>query len=238
MKRTLDKALAEPTIKRIIERGPWASYARCDECGVDAGLACRDEHDREALVVCDGRVLVIDDSVARCRPTRRDAPPSPLSRYRERRGITSPRQTVACQHCGEQCRTWGHSVATGVAWCSRTECQRVRRRRKSKRKLANPERECATCGRVFVWRANHQRFCSTRCREAYRAPKPPSERHDAVPCVGCGVACAPRAGVRYRTCGRPSCNKERRRLADRDRYHRVICDLQTITVEISASKSH
>ena len=241
-RRTLDKILAEPTYARIIERGPWASYAKCWECGVDAGLACRDLDDRVALEVCDGRRLVIDDSAARCRPdaqprpTRRDAPPSPLSRYRERRGITSPRQTVACQHCGEQCRTWGHSVATGIAWCSKAECQRARRHRtdarKRERKRADPERECATCGKIFAWRANHQRFCSSRCRDAQKAPAAPSERADAVPCVGCGVACAPRAGVRYRTCGRPRCNKERRRLADRDRYHRVICDLQTITVEI------
>lgn len=241
--RQWDKALADVTYARIIERGPWANYARCDECGVDAGKACRDEHDHEALVVCDGRRLVIDDSAARCRVTRRDAPPSPLSRYRERRGITSPRQTVACQHCGEQCRTWGHSVATGIAWCSKGECQRARRRetdaRKRERKRAPRERECVTCGKVFVWRANHQRFCSTRCRTEHRAPAPPSTRPDAVPCIGCGAMCAPKAGTRWRTCGRPSCRKERRRLADQERAGRVICDLQTVTVTVyAASQRH
>lgn len=246
----LDKIDEPAPIRKATTTNPWASYARCDECGVDAGKACRDMDDCEALEVCDGRRLSIDDRVSRLEAsrkearssTRRDAPPSPLSRYRERRGITSPRQLVACQHCGEKCRTWGHSVATGIAWCSKSECQRARRRetdaRKRERKRANPERECATCGRVFRWRANHQRFCASRCRDAHRAPPPPSERPDAVPCVGCGVPCAPKA-VRWRTCGRPSCRKERRRLADQERAGRVICDLQTVTVTVyAASQRH
>ena len=65
--RTLDKMDPPSTYQRIIERGPWASYGRCDECGVDAGRACRDMNDREALEVCDERRLVINDSASRCR---------------------------------------------------------------------------------------------------------------------------------------------------------------------------
>lgn len=140
-RRTLDKALAEPTIKRIIERGPWTHYARCDECGVDAGLACRDEHDREALVVCDGRVLVIDDSVARCRPdappSRRDKPPRDDSQTRSRRarGVLQEPQYAPCQRCGVRTRLWGAAVETGRTWCSAPACRQARRDEREARRV-------------------------------------------------------------------------------------------------------
>ena len=100
-RRTLDKALAEPTYRRIIERGPWTHYARRDECGVDAGLACRDEHDHVVLEVCDGLVLVIDDSVARCRP---DAPPSRLDRSGAEATIGSCPPPKNYRSCGRTSR--------------------------------------------------------------------------------------------------------------------------------------
>lgn len=231
----LDKFAHTPALKRIIERGPWASYARCDECGVDAGLACRDEHDREALEVCDGRRLAIDDSVERKTSRRDEVSMKPHVTYQRRRGAVSEPEWAPCRHCGQQARLWGRGVATGNAWCGTRVCQAARMRAKQRnRPRADPVRACQTCGKDFRWRANHQRFCSERCRIAHRAPAEPSTRPDAVPCCGCGIPLAPKAGVRWRCCGKAACRVERRRRADQARYHRIAVTTQTMEVEISA----
>ena len=38
-------------------------YLRCDECGVDAGKACREMDQSEALEVCDGRRLKVPPGI-------------------------------------------------------------------------------------------------------------------------------------------------------------------------------
>ncbi len=141
--RGTDKLDPPSTYQRIIERGPWASYARCDECGVDAGLACRDEHDRVALEVCDGRRLVIDDSASRCRvakhetETRRDKPPRNDSQTRSRRarGILQEPQYAPCQRCGVRTRLWGAAVETGRTWCRLAPCRKARRDARDARRV-------------------------------------------------------------------------------------------------------
>ena len=116
----------------------WSNYARCDECGVDAGKACRDEHDHEALEVCDGRELVIDDKVSRLESrretprasTRRDRPPSTTADtlYRRRTGRSGEPQYAPCQHCGALTRLWGAAVETGHTWCSKPDCKHAHKR--------------------------------------------------------------------------------------------------------------
>ncbi len=39
---------------------PWARFARCGNCGVDAGLACRDDDDIAKTIPCRGRSIDID----------------------------------------------------------------------------------------------------------------------------------------------------------------------------------
>lgn len=185
-RRTLDKALFEPTYRRIIERGPWASYARCDECGVDAGKACRDEHDHEALEVCDGRRLSIDDSAARCKPdaepSRRDKPPRNDSQTRSRRarGLLQDPAYAPCQHCGAQTRLWGAAVETGHTWCRQAACRRARRDAREARRVA----------------------AASEQRAAFRATLPP------LACWWCGVSLpAPGRRLRpeYPCCGDRAC---------------------------------
>ena len=113
----------------------------CDECGVDAGKACRDMDDREALEVCDGRRLVIRDSAARCKPgregpSRRDKPPRNDSQTRSRRarGVLQEPQYAPCQRCGVRTRLWGAAVETGRTWCSMPECRQARRSVKQARR--------------------------------------------------------------------------------------------------------
>lgn len=125
-----DKVLTEPTYKRIIERGPWASYARCDECGVDAGKACRDEHDRVATEVCDGR---------KARP----------SRSRLERGLLVDPVYVPCQHCGVPTRLWGYAFDSGRTWCHADECRRHKYKTHHRERAARSAAitvPCSVCG--------------------------------------------------------------------------------------------
>lgn len=167
-RRTLDKALAEPTIKRIIERGPWANYNKCWECGAEAGDCCVGDDGKEALEVCDGRRLVIDDSAARldedrtrarsaARATRRDAEPSQTRDmvYRRRTGRVGEPQYAPCQCCGDLTRLWGRAVEEERTWCSKAEC-----------------------------RADHKRVR----KNAQRARQRERKAKNAVPCWWCGAA--------------------------------------------------
>lgn len=172
----------QPEIRRVIERGPWSHYARCDECGVDAGLACRDEHDREALEVCDDRELVIDDHIARCKapkgPTRRDAPPDrrPQAVSRRARGVLSAPQYAPCQCCGVRTRLWGAAVETGRSWCSAPECRRAKARARTERRLAAAReairRERAALPPLVCW------WCGTSLEVTGRPQRPD------YPCCG------------------------------------------------------
>jgi hypothetical protein len=227
----------------------WSNYARCDECGVDAGKACRDLDDREALEVCDGRRLVIDDSHARCRATRgqsrRDAPPdtSPQARRRRARGLLGAPEYSACQHCGATVRLWGHSVLTGRAWCGELVCQRARQRASQARREGRPVERltvpCCVCGDPVPQRAGaEQQTCpSSSCRaearrryERVRAGLDP-DGLPLVPCVGCGVGVRSRPGTIAPCCGTRECTRAAKRLRYlRYRQRRIRCDLSTMTV--------
>lgn len=245
--RTLDKLDPPSTYQRIIERGPWASYARCDECGVDAGRACRDMDDREALEVCDGRRLEVDDSASRTRLTRsergvsrRDAPPDMSRRAklrRARRQVGEPEYS-ACQCCGVRVRLWSHGVASGRAYCGETTCQNARKRheraRRAGRPLDRPTVPCCVCGDPVPQRSGAaQQTCpSTACRgesrrraERVRAGLDPDSR-PLVPCSGCGVGVRSRPGAIAPSCGTRECERAARRI----RYRMIRCDLSTMSV--------
>jgi len=188
--RTLDKMDPPSTYQRIIERGPWASYGRCAECGVDAGRACRDMHDREALEVCDDRRLEINDSAARCRvrnvdderpeKSRRDKPPDASKRAKKRReeGKAGEPAYVACQHCGERTRLWGQGLISGRTWCAATDCRRHKGRVYRAERKAQREAETVPC-----------HWCGTALTLTGRSGA-------ARPCCG-DRACT--AGIKYET---------------------------------------
>jgi len=140
--RGTDKLDPPSTYQRIIERGPWASYARCDECGVDAGKACRDMDDCEALEVCDGRRLSIDDSAARCRvakhetETQRDKPqPTPPAEPEPKPEPKGP-PMGSCACCGVP-------VRLPYRGCIYVSCKRP---------------ECATVVKRMRWQRDHSRY--------------------------------------------------------------------------------
>lgn len=169
----------------------WTHYLRCDECGVDAGRACRDEHDREALEVCDGRVLRVGDSADRLkkdrrrerasRPSRRDKPPDarPQARSRRARGILAAPKTAPCVYCGTTTRLWGAAVAAGRTRCGEPACQADRRRtrwaaerasRRERERASRPPtrtRPCVICGDPVPGHgvhANREAACPGACR--------------------------------------------------------------------------
>lgn len=128
-RRTLDKLDPPTAYQRIIERGPWASYARCRECGVDAGKACRDEDDKEALEVCDGRRLAINDSADRTRRAKAERPapkalktPEGKGEPKRRRGSMAP-----CSHCGTSIKVRANTVYAETIYCGAPDCRRAYR---------------------------------------------------------------------------------------------------------------
>lgn len=66
----------------------WKLYGRCDECGVDPGLRCRDMDDRPVPVVCKGRPLAKE-------------PPR-----------------VFCAGCGVELAPTGKRLVSPESWCS------------------------------------------------------------------------------------------------------------------------
>jgi hypothetical protein len=186
--RQWDKALADVTYARIIERGPWVSYAKCWECGAEASACCVGDDGKEALVVCDGRELVIDDSAARCRapkgPTRRDAPPDrrPQAESRRARGVLAEPTYAPCQSCGARTRLWGAAVETGRTWCRLAPCRKARRDARDARRVAAVQ----------------------ALRAEIRAALPP------LVCWWCGVHLETpgrRLRPEYPCCGDPACRK-------------------------------
>ena len=183
------------TYQRIIERGPWASYERCRECGVDAGRACRDMDDREALEVCDGRRLVINDSASRCRVTqsewvsRRDRPPDSSKRAKAKQAAGKIGEPVyaPCECCGVSVRLWGQALTSGRTWCAAPVCRRhkagvYRAQRREQRTQPRPTRSCYWCHAVLpaVGRSKAAYPCCgdliCRSRAKYAARKAALER--------------------------------------------------------------
>ncbi len=122
----LDKFDAPPPVRKPTSTSPWAGYLRCDECGVDAGKACRDMDDLPALEVCEGRRLFLGDSVDMTRrPKAEDAPPPAPPKVRR---PPEPRKLptyVACAHCHDPIKVTGIAAKKEQLYCSKRECRRA-----------------------------------------------------------------------------------------------------------------
>jgi hypothetical protein len=106
-------------------------HDHCPECGVDAGLVCRDDNDRPAVEPCDGRPLLpLHDSAARTKAPRAVGT-SPRTRARRRHSEGVP-VMVACEHCASPVRLWGMGFVSGVAWCSAPACRAARKSMQAK----------------------------------------------------------------------------------------------------------
>jgi len=174
-KGLLSKSFIEEPVARIIERGPWANYARCNECGVDAGKACRDEDDKEALEVCDGRRLVVVDAYQKCKAYKPGREKTQRHNVAKRKGA-SPPIYVPCEHCGQSVRLWGQGIVQGKGWCSTMACYRARKSAQSKVQykkkaelktaeivahLKDVAPTCNWCGAMISWRRTSPLHCCT-----------------------------------------------------------------------------
>jgi hypothetical protein len=163
----LNKSFLEEPVQRIIERGRWANYARCRECGVDAGEACRDEDDHEALEVCDGRRLAIDDVYAKCKAPKPDAPTK--RNHVSKKKTASPPVYVPCQHCGEPVRLWGQGVAVGRGWCSTLRCWRARKAEQGRLVRERQRERRLEAERIAEATAPRCSWCDVRLHHAWSA---------------------------------------------------------------------
>lgn len=71
------------------------------------------------------------------------------------------------------------------------------------RKTPRPN-DCAKCGEAFERSANHQRFCSDQCNQAFHRPKCAEPRLGKQPrgCKGCGAVFIPKTNRRGSYCSR------------------------------------
>ena len=171
-------------------RTPSSAYARCDDCGADAGLPCVDENLRPCQL-CPGRVLASEGAERREAQERAKRPPP---KPRASRGV--PRST-ACANCGTGIRSDGH-------YCDSAPCRAARQRQ--------PPRRCRGCQCEISPR---RRWCEAdACQREYRRQRDAADllRRIAkpVPCCVCGEMVAGRSPSATRPiCGAIDCKRRR-----------------------------
>ena len=183
-------------------RTPSSAYARCDECGTDAGEPCYDSHDRPCSP-CSSRVLASPAAEKRDRLQRWSAKPAPVP--------------TTCQACGIVVRRGGR-------YCRAVVCQRAAR----KSRPAPKSVACKNCGTAIRTDGNYcsARPCMAAKKAGYRsAPTPPPARWgEDRACWWCGVALATSGdlhGGRGAGCDRPCCGDHAcRRAIKRDLMER------------------
>jgi hypothetical protein len=177
------------------KRTPSSAYARCDDCGTDAGEPCYDSHDRPCAP-CSSRVLASSTADRRDSLQRSSAKPAP-----------KPTTCTAC----------GIVVRLGGKYCRAVVCQRAARKARPPAKSV----ACKKCGCAIRTDGNYcsAKPCIAAKKAGYRVPtaKP-------VPCWWCGVA-LPTSGElhvgRGAGCDRPCCGDHAcRRAIKRDRMER------------------
>ena len=222
----------------------YTHYLRCDECGVDPGKACRDDDDREALEVCDGRRLDVPkgpliqshrglgrtpERMAELASRRATIDQRPQAVSRRARGILATPVMVPCICCGTQTRLWGAAVAAGRTWCSAPECQRHKGRERNARGNAGrpvpptpPPLACHWCSSPVprAGRDPTERACcgATACLEARRIgyrPHPVACHWCRAPVVNTGRDLSDRA-----CCGEIGCVRMRIRTERAETRHR------------------
>jgi hypothetical protein len=184
-------------------RTPLSAYARCDECGTDAGEPCYDSHDRPCAP-CSSRVLASSSADRRDSLQRWYAKPAP-----------TPTTCTAC----------GIVVRRGGKYCTAVVCQRAARKARPPAKSV----ACKHCGTAIRTDGNYcsARECMAAKKAGYRsttpAPTPASWGEDRA-CWWCGVA-LPTSGElhvgRGAGCDRPCCGDHAcKRAIKRDRVER------------------
>lgn len=104
-------------IERIIERGPFYAYGRCDDCGAEPRTTCMRPDNTTAVEVCDGRRLLL--------------PGGDLDQRGRSHGnnnfCLAPKHGP-CRGCGVQVRLMRRFYEEGSGWCQAAPCQQKRRR--------------------------------------------------------------------------------------------------------------
>ncbi len=146
-------------------------HDHCPECGVDAGLVCRNMDQTPAVETCEGRPLLplkrpprtVNHGVAK----------SARQALRHCKGEQLP-SYAPCTYCGVECKLLGSAVTVGKTTCRSDVCKRQKWRdeRKARRQAARkPPRavECPVCLVTFETTVGTQCYCSTTCRETAKS---------------------------------------------------------------------
>jgi hypothetical protein len=155
-------------------------HAHCPECGVSAGLVCRDLDDTPAVETCPGRPLLpLHDSVERTKvhlaPVVAKEAKSARQRQRHAHGAQLPRYSP-CTYCGVRCKLLGGAVTVGHTICGGDVCRRMHEaaKRRSKRAAKRDGRQpvtttCPVCDAVVTSTTRMQTYCTTTCRETAKS---------------------------------------------------------------------
>jgi len=197
-------------IRKAATTSPWAGYLRCDECGVDAGKACRDMDDLPALEVCEGRRLFLGDSVDMTRrPKTEDAPRvfktpeekrAKAREYAKQRRFRERKQakTAPCACCGATVRITAKATYVEQVYCRATECRKAYRRAYEARRhrtRAKPKAPCCYCGAERMRGPSSLPFpacadaaCKRRAKaDNQRVARAAKHTQRTSTCVHCGV---------------------------------------------------
>lgn len=231
----LDKFDEPPTVRKPTSTSPWAGYLRCDECGVDAGKACRDMDDLPALEVCEGRRLFLGDSVDMTRrPKAEDAPriyKTPEEKRAKAREYARQRrtrerkqaQTAPCACCGATVRITAKATYVDQVFCRAPDCRRAYSRAYEARRRRDRRQTKATCRYCGAERVRGRgdvavpACASEECARKAKTERQKARRAKPKPtyaCFWCNASMTYRSGpgnpVRP-CCGAVECAKARKR---------------------------
>jgi hypothetical protein len=120
-------------------------HDHCPECGVSAGLVCRDLDDEPAVETCPDRPLL---PIKRASRSPRDPYAVGVSKEQKRRhalGRQVPK-FVPCEWCGVQVKLLGGAVLAGRGTCPDPVCRReVHQKRKRELRAARNELRQTAC---------------------------------------------------------------------------------------------
>jgi len=141
-------------------------HDHCPECGVPAGLVCRDNDDRPAVETCHDRPLLpIRDKAP---VSRRDLTATSVSTLNRRKAGTVGAPAYApCLYCGTSTRLWGGAIDAGHTVCREVACKK--RHAAAKRKRQREAARGTAMVRCF--------WCDVEVTEGRR-------KHAARPCCG------------------------------------------------------
>lgn len=104
-------------IERVIERGPFYAYDRCEDCGAEPRTTCMRPDNTPAVEVCGDRRLLLPGGML-----------DDDGRTTRNNNFCLDVKHGPCRGCGATVRLLRRFYEEGSGWCQAEVCQQARRR--------------------------------------------------------------------------------------------------------------